>query len=69
MVFAIKMLLDKHGLLNLLEFKNVIILVVSFKQNLNFKIQMLVGNCLISFLNAESEENSTLVPKLQFLQN
>ena len=39
---------------------NVIILVVSFKQNLNFKIQMLAGNSLISFLNASSEENSTL---------
>ena len=41
---------------------NVIILVVSFKQNLDFEIQMLVGNSLISFHIAESEENSTLVP-------
>ena len=41
---------------------NVIILVVSFKQNLDFKIQMLAGNSLISFHIAESEENSTLVP-------
>ena len=38
----------------------MIILVVSFKQNLNFKIQMLAGKSLISFLNAGSEENSTL---------
>ena len=44
---------------------NVIILVVSFKQNLNFKIQMLVGNSLISFLNARSEENSTLAESFQ----
>ena len=39
----------------------MIILVVSFKQNLNFKIQMLAENSLISFLNASSEEISTLV--------
>ena len=44
-----------------LNYNNVIILVVSFKQNLKVKIQMLVGNSLISFLNASSEENSTLV--------
>ena len=41
----------------------MIILVVSFKQNLNFKIQMLEENSLISFLNSRSEENSTLVDK------
>ena len=39
---------------------NVIILVVSFKQNLNFKIQMLPWNSLYSFLNSISEENPTL---------
>ena len=39
---------------------NVIIFLVSFKQNLNFKIQMLAGNSLILFLNSSSEENSTL---------
>ena len=46
------MLLDNtHELLNLLEFlnsmiafKNAIILVVSFKQNLKLKIQILAGN-------------------------
>ena len=54
------MLLDNtYGLLNLLEL-NLIILVVSLKQNLNFKIQMLAGNSLISFLNSRSEENLTL---------
>ena len=42
----------------------VIILVVSFKQNLNFKIQMLAANSLISFLNARPEENSTLIWKV-----
>ena len=39
---------------------NVIILAVSFQQNLNFKIQMLAGKSLILFLNSGSEENSTL---------
>ena len=55
------MLLDKNPMgywtyLNL----NVIILIVSFKMNLDFKIQMLVEKSLISFLNASSEESSTL---------
>ena len=40
---------------------NVIILGVTFKQNINFKIQMLVGNSFISFLNSNSEKNPTLV--------
>ena len=62
MVFAIKVLLDNIYMgywtsLNL----NVIILVVSCYQNLNFKIQLLAGNSLILFLNPSSEENSTLV--------
>ena len=39
---------------------SLIILVVTFKQNLNFKIQMLAGIRLILFLNSRSEENSTL---------
>ena len=38
----------------------MITLVVSLKQKINFKIQMLVGKSLISFLNTSSEENSTL---------
>ena len=60
-----KMLLDKpYGLLKTSLNLNVIILVVSFKQNLIFKIQMLVGNSLISFLNSRSEEILTLVTDL-----
>ena len=44
----------------------MIILGVSLKQNLNFKIQMLAGNILNSFLNSSSEENSTLAAYVKF---
>ena len=49
-----------NGLLNLLEFEcdN---LIVSLKQNLNLKIQMLAGNSLNSFLDLRSEKTTTLV--------
>ena len=39
----------------------MIILGVSLKQNLYFKIQMLVGNSLNSFLDLRSKETTTLI--------
>ena len=59
MTFAVKMSLENtYGLLNILEFENVIIVIASFMpfmQNLNFKIQMLVGNNLKIYVGASFE--------------
>ena len=43
----------------------VIILKVSFKQNLNLKIQILAGNTMNSWFNADSQISSTLVNTLE----
>ena len=61
MVFAIKMLLDNaYGLPNLFEFKRIIS-IVSFKQNMNLKIQILAGNTLMSRFHVGFEIELPLV--------
>ena len=62
MVFAIKMLLNNiYGLLRTSLNSYVIILIVSFKQNLNLEIQILAGNPVNSWFSAGSQISSTLV--------
>ena len=62
MVFAIKMLLDNiYGLPNHFEFKSNHFNSLSFKQNINLKIQILAGNTLKSCLHSGSQEKPPLI--------
>ena len=67
MVFAIKMLLDNTygGYQTSLNLK-VIISIVSFKQNMNLKIQILAGNPVNSWFSASSQISSTLVMSVEY---